>query len=77
MWGNKSELFALFPDYITCFKAIDSANRVYLSTLTNSTFEAAFFCPASLRKAAGNLRGFCTINGTYTKSKFVALVLLL
>jgi hypothetical protein len=77
MWGDESELFALFPDYITRFKAIDSINRVYLSTLTNSTFEAAFFCPTSLQKVVGNLRGFCTINGTYTKSKFVALVLLL
>ena len=77
MWGDESESFALFPDYITRFKAADSANRAYLSTLANSTFEAAFFCPASLRKAAGNLRGFCAIDGTHTKSKFVGLVLLL
>ena len=77
MWGNESKSFALFPDYITRFKAVDSTNRAYLSTLANSTFEAAFFCPASLQKAAGNLRGFCAIDRTYTKSKFVALVLLL
>lgn len=77
MWGDETESFALFPDYITRFKATDSASKAYLSTLANGTFEAAFFCPASLRKAANNLRGFCAIDGTYTKSKLVTLILLL
>jgi hypothetical protein len=71
MWGDESESFALFPDYIARLKAADSANRVYISTLYDGTFEAAFFCPAGLRKAAGYLRGFVAINGTHTKSKFV------
>ena len=37
MWGDESESFALFPDYITRFKAADSANRAYLSTIANGT----------------------------------------
>jgi hypothetical protein len=71
MWGDESASFTLFPDYIACFKAVDRANRAYVSTLYNGTFKAAFFCPAGLRKAAGYLRGFVAINGTYIKSKFV------
>ena len=72
MWGDESESFTLFPDYIARLKAADSANRVYVSTLYDSTFKATFFCPTRLRKAAGYLRGFVAINRTYTKSKFVA-----
>ena len=48
MWSNKSELFALFPDYIARFRAADRANRAYISTLSNGTFEAAFFYPRGL-----------------------------
>jgi hypothetical protein len=42
MWGNKSESFALFPNYIARFKAADRTNVPYISTLSNGTFEAPF-----------------------------------
>jgi MuDR family transposase len=69
MWGNESESFALFPDYITRFKAVDRSNRAYISTLSNGTFEAAFFCPRGLRNAGTYLRGFTAIDRTHTKSR--------
>ena len=34
MWGDESESFALFPDYIARFKAAD---RTYISTLSNGS----------------------------------------
>jgi hypothetical protein len=69
MWGNESKSFALFPNYIARFKAADKANRAYISTLPNGTFEAAFFCPGGLRNAGTYLRGFTAIDGTHTKSR--------
>ena len=69
MWGDESESFALFPDYIARFKAADRTNRAYISTLSNGTFEAAFFCPGGLRNAGTYLRGFTAIDGTHTKSR--------
>lgn len=69
MWGNESDSFALFPDYIARFKAADRANRAYISTLHDGTFEAIFFCPAGLRNAGTFLRGFTAIDGTHTKSR--------
>lgn len=69
MWGNESESFALFPDYIARFKAADRTNVAYISTLSNGTFEAVFFCPGGLRNAGTYLRGFTAIDGTHTKSR--------
>jgi len=69
MWGNKSESFALFPDYITRFEAADRANKAYISTRLDGTFEAIFFCPGGLQKAGAHLRGFTAIDGTHTKSR--------
>lgn len=69
MWGDESESFALFPEYIERFKAADIENRAYLETTSNGTFEAIFFSPAGLQKAAKYIRGFCAIDGTHTRSR--------
>lgn len=69
MWGDESESFALFPDYIARFKSADRSNRAYISTRTNGTFEAAFFCPGGLRTVGTYLRGLTAIDGTHTKSR--------
>jgi hypothetical protein len=69
MWGDESESFALFPNYIARFKAADRANRAYISTLPNGTFEAIFFSPGGLRNAGTYIRGFTAIDGTHTKSR--------
>jgi hypothetical protein len=69
MWGSESKFFALFPEYITRFKALQIGNKAYLETAYNGTFEAVFFCPASLQKAALHIRNFCAIDRTYTRSK--------
>ena len=41
MCGDKSESFALFPDYVDCFEAVDRTNMAYITTFSNGTFEAA------------------------------------
>jgi hypothetical protein len=67
IWGNKSDCFALFPDYITRFQAADPQNFAAIQ-VQSGVFEAAFFAPAGLRKAGKHLRPFTAIDGTYTKA---------
>jgi MULE transposase domain/MuDR family transposase len=76
IWGDESECFAQFPDYIQRFNLADSGNRAYLDTSSDNRFTAAFFAPAGLRRGARYLRGFTAIDGTHTKSRYRMLLLI-
>jgi MULE transposase domain/MuDR family transposase len=74
IWGNESDCFALFPDYIARFQAADPQNFAAIQ-VQNGIFEAAFFAPAGLRKAGKHLRPFTAIDGTHTKSQYRMMLL--
>ena len=76
LWGDESECFAQFPDYIDRFKSADPQNRAYLDIGSDNRFNAAFFAPAGLRHAGRHLRGFTAIDGTHTKSRYRMLLLI-
>lgn len=42
IWGNESESFALFPDYITRFRKANLRNFAQLESGSHGVFEAAF-----------------------------------
>ena len=68
--GDKADCFAQFPAYITRYKAADKRNYAQLKLSERGNFEAAFFCPASCRQAASQLRLFIAVDGTHTRSKY-------
>lgn len=74
IWGDESDSFALFPDYITRFKAADPTNFAAIHE-SHGVFEAAFFAPGGLRKSGQFLRPFTAIDGTHTKSKYRMILL--
>jgi hypothetical protein len=76
LWGNESECFAQFPDYINRFNSADPQNRAYLDIGSDNRFNAAFFAPAGLRHAGRYLRGFTAIDGTHTKSRYRMILLI-
>jgi hypothetical protein len=76
MWGDESENFTKFPDYIKRFKDTDPRNFVALDTTAARQFQAAFFCPSGLRAAGLCIRPFTAINRTYTKSRYRIMLLI-
>jgi MULE transposase domain/MuDR family transposase len=76
IWGDESECFAQFPDYIARFKSADPKNQAWLDIGADSKFNAAFFAPAGLRHAGRQLRGFTAIDGTHTKSRYRMMLLI-
>lgn len=76
LWGDESECFAQFPDYISRFNSADPENRAYIDVGSNNRFNAAFFAPAGLRHAGRCLRGFTAIDGTHTKSRYRMILLI-
>ena len=76
LWGDESECFAQFPDYVSRFNSADPENRAYLDVGSNGRFNAAFFAPAGLRQAGRCLRGFTAIDGTHTKSRYRMILLI-
>jgi hypothetical protein len=75
LWGNESECFAQFPNYIDRFKAIDSENKAWLDIAIDGAFQATFFAPAGVRHAGRHLRSFTAIDGTHTKSQYRMILL--
>jgi hypothetical protein len=74
IWGDESDCFTLFPDYIARFQAVDSSNFATIQE-SNRVFEAVFFTPAGLRYSGKFLRLFTAIDSTYTKSKYRIILL--
>jgi transposase-like protein len=68
--GHESDSFAQFPDYIARLKTANKENYAELSIKVDGTFEAAFFAPASMRKASKYIRHFVALDATHTKSKY-------
>jgi hypothetical protein len=75
MWGDESDDFAKFPDYIKRFKDTDPCNFAELDTTTAREFQAAFVSPGGLRAARPYIRLFTAVNGTYTKSRYRMMLL--
>jgi hypothetical protein len=76
LWGDESECFAQFPDYINRCKSADPQNRAYLDIGSNNRFNAVLFASAGLRHAGRHLRGFTAIDGTHTKSTYRMILLI-
>src|ERR1700679_1045279 len=74
IWGDESDSFALFPDYITRFKAADPTNFAAINE-SHGVFEAVFFAPGGLRNSGQFLRPFTAIDGTHTKSNYRMILL--
>jgi hypothetical protein len=73
MWGNESESFAKFPDYIKRFEDADPHSFAAFTADSAGRFEAAFFCPGGLR---AYIRPFTAIDGTHTKSRYRMMLLI-
>lgn len=76
MWGDESENFAKFPDYIKRFEEADPLNFAALDTTTDGQFQAAFFSPGGLRAAGPHIRPFTAVDGTHTKSRYRMMLLI-
>ena len=76
MWGDESENFAKFPDYIKRFEDADPQNFAALDTNAIGQFQAAFFSAGGLRAAGRCIRPFTAIDGTHTKSRYRMMLLI-
>lgn len=76
MWGNKSDNFAKFPDYIKRFEDADPYNFAALDTTVTGEFQAAFFSSGGLCAAGPYIRPFITVDRTHTKSRYRIMLLI-
>src|SRR6266536_4165951 len=76
MWGDESESFTKFPDYIKRFEDTDPRSFAVLAANSVRQFQAAFFCPGGLRVASPYIRPFTAINRTHTKSRYRIMLLI-
>jgi hypothetical protein len=71
MYGDEAESFAKFPALRERFIAADEYNSFQVSYHAETNhFQAAFFAPGCIRKAARWIRKFFGVDGTHTGSKF-------
>jgi hypothetical protein len=76
MWGDESDNFTKFPDYIKRFKDADPRNFIALDTTATREFQAAFFSPSGLRVAGPCIRAFTAVDRTHTKSRCRMMLLI-
>jgi hypothetical protein len=85
--GKEEDSFALFPDYLKHLQEADPETYVHLKlnegdgSLNEAEhkgqFQACFIALGACRHAISQLRQFFAIDGTYTRSKFRMILLIL
>jgi hypothetical protein len=69
--GDEEDCFALFPEYIRRFKAVDCDNYAeYFKDPDSKQFKAAFFCPSACKHTSIFARRYYAIDGTHTLSRY-------
>ena len=69
--GFEEDSFALFPDYATELKRVNSNTYVQVKLHeTTNAFQGIFIALGPLRQAICHLRHFLAVDGTHTRSKY-------
>ena len=75
--GQEADCFAQFPAYIERLEASDPDNQSVLAIdSTDSSFQAAAFTPAAMKKAFRWIRKFVALDACYTRSKFRIMLMI-